>query len=114
MIVSRRNFTDWRGCSAVRPEWPSGIRAGCVACEGNSCHLRLCARHRRGHSGALFRRETAQVTRKQPMIVENKPGAGTSIASEYTVRSKPGGYALFINPGNGLARLSLPLQEAHA
>ena len=31
------------------------------------------------------------------------PGAGTSIASEYTVRSKPDGYTLFINPGNGLA-----------
>jgi tripartite-type tricarboxylate transporter receptor subunit TctC len=24
---------------------------------------------------------------KQPMVVENNPGAGTSIASEYTVRS---------------------------
>lgn len=39
----------------------------------------------------------------KPMIVENKPGAGTSIASEYVARSKPDGYTLFINPGNGLA-----------
>jgi tripartite-type tricarboxylate transporter receptor subunit TctC len=40
---------------------------------------------------------------KQPMIVENKPGAGTTIASEYVSRAKPDGYTLFINPGNGLA-----------
>jgi tripartite-type tricarboxylate transporter receptor subunit TctC len=39
----------------------------------------------------------------KPMIVENKAGAGTSIATEYVVRSKPDGYTLFINPGNGLA-----------
>jgi tripartite-type tricarboxylate transporter receptor subunit TctC len=39
----------------------------------------------------------------KPMIVENKPGAGTSIASEYVARAKPDGYTLFINPGNGLA-----------
>jgi tripartite-type tricarboxylate transporter receptor subunit TctC len=37
------------------------------------------------------------------MIVENKPGAGTTIASEYVSRAKPDGYTLFINPGNGLA-----------
>jgi tripartite-type tricarboxylate transporter receptor subunit TctC len=40
---------------------------------------------------------------KQPMLVENKPGAGTVIASEYVARAKPDGYTLFINPGNGLA-----------
>ncbi len=39
----------------------------------------------------------------KPMIVENKPGAGTTIASEYVARAKPDGYTLFINPGNGLA-----------
>src|SRR5437870_1507808 len=31
----------------------------------------------------------------KPMIVENKPGAGTSIASEYVARAKPDGYTLF-------------------
>src|SRR5438034_8791221 len=40
---------------------------------------------------------------KQPMLVENKQGAGTTIASEYVARAKPDGYTLFINPGNGLA-----------
>jgi tripartite-type tricarboxylate transporter receptor subunit TctC len=37
------------------------------------------------------------------MVVENKAGAGTTIASEYVARAKPDGYTLFINPGNGLA-----------
>ena len=40
---------------------------------------------------------------KVTIVVENKPGAGTSIASEYVARAKPDGYTLFINPGNGLA-----------
>jgi tripartite-type tricarboxylate transporter receptor subunit TctC len=39
----------------------------------------------------------------KPIIVENKVGAGTTIASEFVVRSKPDGHVLFINPGNGLA-----------
>jgi tripartite-type tricarboxylate transporter receptor subunit TctC len=37
------------------------------------------------------------------VVVENKPGAGTSIASEYVARSKPDGHIMLINPGNGLA-----------
>jgi tripartite-type tricarboxylate transporter receptor subunit TctC len=39
----------------------------------------------------------------KPMLVENKPGAGTSIAAEYVARAKPDGYTLFLNPGNGMA-----------
>jgi len=50
----------------------------------------------------FFAEELRKKTGK-PMVVENKPGAGTSIASEYVARAKPDGYTLFINPGNSLA-----------
>lgn len=39
----------------------------------------------------------------RPMVVENKPGAGTTIAAEYVARAKPDGFTIFINPGNGMA-----------
>jgi tripartite-type tricarboxylate transporter receptor subunit TctC len=37
------------------------------------------------------------------IIVENKPGAGGNIATEYIARSKPDGYTIFVHAGNTLA-----------
>lgn len=37
------------------------------------------------------------------VIVENKPGAGGNIATEYLVRAKPDGLTMFIHAGNTLA-----------
>ncbi len=37
------------------------------------------------------------------VLVENKPGAGGNIATEYLVRSKPDGLTMFIHAGNTLA-----------
>jgi tripartite-type tricarboxylate transporter receptor subunit TctC len=50
----------------------------------------------------FFAEKLRKITGK-PMIVENKPGAGTSIAAEFVARAKPDGYTLFLNPGNGMA-----------
>lgn len=39
----------------------------------------------------------------QTVIVENKPGAMSNIAAEYTVRAKPDGYTIFVHSGNSIA-----------
>ncbi len=102
MTVSRRTFLSGaaaapfalNGLSAVAQEaWPAKeIHVICGYAPGTGADILV----------RYFAEKLRKYTNK-PMLVENKPGAGTSIASEYTVRAKPDGYTLFINPGNGLA-----------
>jgi tripartite-type tricarboxylate transporter receptor subunit TctC len=37
------------------------------------------------------------------IVVENKPGAMSNIAAEYTARAKPDGYTIFVHSGNSIA-----------
>jgi tripartite-type tricarboxylate transporter receptor subunit TctC len=37
------------------------------------------------------------------IIVENRPGAASNIAAEYTARSKPDGHTIFVHSGNSIA-----------
>ena len=37
---------------------------------------------------------------KQPVVVENKPGAQTALAAAFSARAKPDGYTIFITAGN--------------
>ena len=57
-----------------------------------------CRRHRRrgvGRYRAHFCRGAGPVVGQQ-IVVENKPGAGSSIAAQYVVRAPKDGYTLFL------------------
>jgi tripartite-type tricarboxylate transporter receptor subunit TctC len=102
MTVSRRNFLTGAAAAPfvvkslpafAQDAWPvKEIHVICGYAPGTGADILV----------RYFAEKLRKYTNK-PMLVENKPGAGTSIASEYVARAKPDGYTLFINPGNGLA-----------
>src|SRR5690554_306684 len=55
-----------------------------------------------GSTDAVARRMAQEFSKKfdEKFIVENKPGAGTTIASSYVSRAKPDGYTLYIGTMN--------------
>ncbi|MDB5571965.1 MAG: Extra-cytoplasmic solute receptor [Hyphomicrobiales bacterium] len=50
-----------------------------------------------------FFAEQARHLAGRPLIVENKPGANGNIATEFTARSKPDGYTIFIQSPTSIA-----------
>ena len=58
-----------------------------------------------GSTDILARLMGAHLTEKlhQQFIIENKPGAGNNIATEYVINSPPDGYTVYlVNPANGI------------
>jgi len=43
----------------------------------------------------------------QPVVVENKPGAGTNIGSDYVAKALPDGYTLLVGSSNNVVNMSL-------
>lgn len=52
------------------------------------------------HARILAKRMSA--TLGQQVVIENKPGAGTTLAAEYTARARPDGYTIFMAGGSAL------------
>src|SRR5689334_11985247 len=52
---------------------------------------------------------------KQPVVIENKPGAGTLVGSDYAAKSKPDGYTFLIASAglitNSLLRKDMPYKD---
>ena len=53
---------------------------------------------------------------KQPIVIENKPGAGTLVGSDYAAKSKPDGYTFLIGSAglitNSLIRKDMPYKDS--
>ena len=64
---------------------------------------RLSAGRRDRHPGAHHRAAICRRSSGQQFIIENKPGAGNNIATEYVINSPPDGYTVYlVNPANGI------------
>ena len=79
-------------------------RAGRGAVSVQTHHHRLSLRARFGLGHAQPRgREVLQKALGQPVIVENKPGAGGTIALEYVSRAQPDGHTLAFTASGAMA-----------
>src|SRR5262245_9007005 len=72
-----------------------------------------------GGANALIARAAAEGVAKrlrQPVVIENKPGAGTLVGSEYVAKSKPDGYTFLIGSAglitNSVVRKDMPYQDS--
>ncbi|HEY8267361.1 MAG TPA: tripartite tricarboxylate transporter substrate-binding protein [Xanthobacteraceae bacterium] len=92
--------------AALAPLALSSFRAGAQELYPSSREIRVVCGYAPGTGADILVRYFVEQLRKRSgktFIVENKVGAGTTIAAEYVARAKPDGYTLFINPGNGMA-----------
>jgi tripartite-type tricarboxylate transporter receptor subunit TctC len=72
-----------------------------------------------GGANDLMARAAAQgVSKKlgQPIVIENKPGAGAAIGADYVAKAKPDGYTFLIGAAgvvtNSLVRKDMPYQDS--
>jgi tripartite-type tricarboxylate transporter receptor subunit TctC len=93
-------------CTGARAEWPDHA-------------VRWIVPFAPGGANDLIARAAADGVSKrigQPVIVENKPGAGTIVGSEYVAKAKPDGYTFLIASAgtitNSLVRKDMPYKDS--
>ena len=78
--------------------------------------VRIIAPFGAGGPTDVFSRIVAQELQKslgQPFVVENKPGAGTTLGTEYVARSTPDGYTLLMVSGTQTVNETLYTKKAY-
>jgi len=97
--MRRRDFIMMVGAAAA---WPLAARAGTYP----SRPVRIIVGYAAGGSNDIVARLIGQWLSErlgQPFIIENRPGAGTNIATEAVVTAAPDGYTLLmVNPANAI------------
>jgi len=97
--MRRRDFITMAGAAAV---WPLAARAATYP----SRPVRIIVGYAAGGSNDIVARLIGQWLSErlgQPFIIENRPGAGTNIATEAAVTAAPDGYTLLmVNPANAV------------
>ena len=93
-------------CGAARAEWPDHP-------------VRWIVPFAPGGANDLIARAAADGVSKrigQPVVIENKPGAGTIVGSEYVAKAKPDGYTFLIASAgtitNSLVRKEMPYKDS--
>ena len=95
MTLSRRNFVCWAAVTSALPVLP------CLAVAQSypSRPVRIIVGFAAGGPNDVLARLIGQWLSQrlgQPFVVENRPGAGSNIATEAVVRASPDGYVLLL------------------
>ena len=94
MMLPRRQFLCLAACAAALPAAPRLARAQAFP----SRPVRIIVPTAAGGPNDILTRLIGQWLSErlgQPVIIENRPGAGTNTATEVVVRAPPDGYTLF-------------------
>jgi tripartite-type tricarboxylate transporter receptor subunit TctC len=99
--ITRRWFTGGASASALVPLAPPAFAQNYPS---QDVHL-VCAFPPGSGADIIVRffGEKLRVLMNRTMIVDNKPGASGSIATEYIARAKPDGYTIMIHGGTALS-----------
>src|SRR5499427_5957551 len=102
MKLSRRRFLHLAAGAAVLPAISRGARAQTYPARP----VRIIVGYAAGGSNDIVARLMGQWLSERlgrPFVIENRPGAGTNLATETVVRAAPDGYTLLmVNPANAV------------